>query len=138
MAFSTKSGSGARAEINVTPMIDILMVLLIIFMVISPSKQVGLPALVPQPPDAASKPPDPSQFIVLTVDAKRDVYLNTELVPLVNLEKRLLAAFGGASHGTLCVKGDKGLDFQIIAQVMDIARGAGVQKIALTSDEIAK
>ena len=134
MAISTNNHSGARAEINVTPMIDILMVLLIIFMVITPSKQVGLPVLVPQPPDVAGKPPDPSQFIVLTVDVRHDIYLNTELVPIVNLEKRLLAVFGGASHGTLFVKGDKGLDFAIIAQVMDIARGAGVQKIALTTD----
>ncbi len=65
-----KPGRGPHAEINITPMIDVLLVLMIIFMVIAPTQSVGLPALVPQPSTSDGHPPDPGKYIVLSIDGQ--------------------------------------------------------------------
>jgi len=119
-----------RADINVTPMIDVLLVLVIIFMVIAPVTPRGLNALVPQPP-----PPGPSVYvprdIVVTVNGDRTVNLNQEPMPLADLRGRLLSLYAEHPNHVLFVRGLKGLEFRQIAEVIDIARGAGLDRIAL-------
>ena len=125
----TLGGKGTRAEINITPMIDVLLVLIIIFMVITPSTPTGLNALVPQasPPDAG--PPPESHEIVLSVTAA-GVQLNQESVPIAQLQARLLTLFAHGGNQVVFLRGEKQLEFRQVAEVIDIARGAGVNRIA--------
>jgi len=130
--MSLGSNGRRRAEINVTPMIDVLLVLIIIFMVIAPLPSTGLHALLPQ---AASQDPpsaEPlSHDIVITVCADLSVRLNQEPVLLEDLHNRLLGLFRNHPNHVIFVRGEKGLEFQPIAQVIDIARGVGLDHVAL-------
>jgi len=120
----------AKAQINVTPMIDVLLVLIIIFMVITPTTSNGLKTLVPQPapPDNNQVEP-PSHDIVITIRSDRTVRLNQEPVELANLPERLARLF--RTEAVVFVRGDKDLNFSQVAEVIDIARGAGLNRIAL-------
>jgi biopolymer transport protein TolR len=131
MAMSLGRSSGQKAELNVTPLIDVLLVLLIIFMVITPSLSTGLDALVPQP--SSQKPSTPSDDIVISVQGDGTVLLNTETVAIADLNERLRAAFSIAADHVVFVRGDRQLDFQQIAEVIDIAKGAGWDRIALVT-----
>jgi biopolymer transport protein ExbD len=120
-----------KAQINVTPMIDVLLVLIIIFLVITPQKQVGLKALVPQPAPVEAQPEPPSQDIVITVRSDRTVQLNQQPIEMRNLQERLVRLFGNAADHVVFVRGDRTLDFQYVAEIIDIARGARLNRIAL-------
>jgi len=100
-------------------------------MLITPTAPNGLKALVPQeqPPD--QKPPPRSQDIVITVHRDRTIQLNQEAVELASLEDRLKFLFKNAANHVVFVRGDKDLDFGQIAEVIDIARGAGLERVAL-------
>jgi biopolymer transport protein TolR len=124
-------GGRQRAEINVTPMIDVLLVLIIIFMVITPLKQVGLNTLVPQTPAPGQQPAAPANDIVVTVHRDNTVSLNQELLPAAELEQRLRRLFKGRPTQVIFVRGDKDLEFRPVAEAIDMARGAGVYRIAL-------
>jgi biopolymer transport protein ExbD len=124
---------GFRANINMTPMIDVLLVLIIIFMVITPTTSHGLNALVPQPesgPGAAA----PSGDIVITVNGDRTVSINQETVALADLPGRLQRLYANHPGHPLFVRGGKGLEFQQVAEVIDIARGVGLDRIALMTE----
>jgi len=126
-------GGKQKAEINMTPMIDVLLVLIIIFLVIMPSKPVGLNTLVPQPsPSVEPAHPQVSPDIVITVRRDGSVALNQEELDLPRLRDSLLRIFSqDGVINVVFVKGDGDLDFARIAQVIDLTKGTGVQRIAL-------
>ncbi len=134
MAMSTEGNYGQHATINVTPLIDVLLVLLIIFMVIVPTKSTGLNALVPLPPDSAVDPPTPRNDLVVSIGADGVIRLNQEVVALNDLGKRLRSIFFVATNHVLFLKGAKELEFYRVAEVIDIAKGAGLDRIALMTD----
>jgi biopolymer transport protein ExbD len=132
MAMSLGSGGRQRAEINVTPMIDVLLVLIIIFMVITPLAPRGLEALVPQQSKDDGGPAK-SHAIVVTVNGADRVTLNQEDLDLKALASRLAAMFRRRPPDVVFVRGAKGLEFGEVAAVLDIAKGAGVRRIGLTT-----
>lgn len=130
MGMSLGGNSRQRAEINVTPMIDVLLVLIIIFMVITPLAPRGLNALVPQSSDRPG-PSAPSHDIVVTVYGDGTVRLNQEAIAIENLHDRLAVLFRSNLNHVIFVRGDKGINFAPVAQVIDIARGVGLDRVAL-------
>jgi len=131
MGMSLGSKGGQKADINMTPMIDVLLVLIIIFMVIAPTKSRGLDALIPQNSEGPVTPQPERHEIVVTVNGDGRVSLNQEEMDIAALHARLLALFKTGANAVVFVKGDKSLPFAEVAQVIDIARGAGVNRIGL-------
>jgi biopolymer transport protein TolR len=141
MAMSTGGGGSNMADINVTPMIDILLVLLIIFMVIVPVTPKGLDALVPQPPkDPQKEPPKNDRTIVVQVlyrpGAAPTYKINETDTARADLLPRLTEIYANRAERVMFVRGDDDLNFAYIADVIDIGRAANVDHIGLMTPKI--
>jgi biopolymer transport protein TolR len=128
------AASGAMSNINITPFIDVLLVLLIIFMVITPLAQKGLDISLPQPP-----PPNqpeqktPSNQVVLAIE-EGAITVNKNPVAVEDLDARLRDIFQARSDKTIFVRASGEVLYGSVVQAMDIARGAGVERIGIISD----
>jgi biopolymer transport protein TolR len=141
MAMTTGGGGGYSSNINVTPMIDILLVLLIIFMVIVPVTPKGLDALVPQPPKDKQKQQQPNdRTIVVQVlyrpGAAPAYKINETDVAKQELLPRLTEIYSNRAERVMFVKGDDDVDFRYIADVIDIGKAANVDHIGLMTPKI--
>jgi biopolymer transport protein ExbD len=132
MGMAVGGKGGTMADINLTPLIDVLLVLLIIFMVITPLKPKGLEALVPQPPPPNTPPNQASdRTVVIIINRDKSMMLNTEPTDENRLGSRLEEIFKTRAERVVFVKGDPDLEFQSVARAIDIAKGAGIDKVGL-------
>jgi biopolymer transport protein TolR len=121
------------AVINVTPMIDILLVLLITFMLL-PNRTKGLPSKAPEPAPENQPALANRLDVVLRIERDRSIAIDSQAVNLPELEARLKLMFATRPGGVLFVDGAPELDFADVATVIDVARGAGVLRIGLITD----
>ena len=140
MAFSTGGHGGAVSEINVTPMIDILLVLLIIFMAITPISPKGLDALVPQPPKNQQK--EIGRTIVVSITHRpgggEPAYkINEDDYAKSALEAKLAEIFSTRAEKVMFVRSDPQVDFAAVAEVIDMGHQAAVDHIGLITPKVA-
>jgi len=134
MAFSTTGSGPFRAEMNLTPMIDVLLVLIIIFMVaVSSMQKEGLAAEIPQP---AAKTSSAIRTIVIQIHAAGDhqpptLKINEEKATWGNLQSRLVDIFKRRAERVAFIQGDDDVDYQYIVEAISIARNSGVDRVGL-------
>ena len=135
MAMAAGDGGGLNSEINVTPMIDVLLVLLIIFMIIQPLNRQTIPIQVP-PPQTAAPATGPSNQIVLEIRDDGTYAVNGQLVPNDQLDAQIHSIYDARLVKLLFVKPGLNRIYQDVIEAMDIARGAGVQVIGFTPADV--
>jgi biopolymer transport protein TolR len=141
MGFSVGGGGVSRPQINVTPLIDVLLTLIVMFMLaVSMDKQYQESAQIPQPNNDAKSGPPPERTIVIQVlwtgkDRSPFVKINHEDVSWLDLESRLTAIYLTRAEKVAFVRGDADVDFQYVADVIDLAHHAGVRRVGLLTQD---
>lgn len=137
MAMAVGTGGGPKSDINITPYIDILLVLLIIFMVVTPIRQMDLQVKVPQPPppDAQQAQADPS-VIVVSISENATIAVNQEPTDIGTLGTKLTEIYAARANKNMFISASPKLPYGDVVKIIDIAKGAGVGDIGLLTEEI--
>ena len=137
MSMGLGSSGGPRSEINVTPLVDVVLVLLIIFMVVQPLLQMGYDVQVPPNQQANTPPPPPGELIVVSVTATKDVYLNKEKVEVQNLPIRLQEILRNRGSKVVFFSVEDAVNYGDAVKVMDVVRNNGAKNIGIVMDWVS-
>ena len=133
MAFNLKrSEREPMSEINVTPFVDVMLILLIIFMVTAPLLTVGVQVDLPE--TSADTLPEESEPLTLTINSKGEVFIQETKIEFNNLIKKILAVSNNRTDTRIYVRGDKTINYGRVLEVMGILSGSGFTKVALISE----
>jgi biopolymer transport protein TolR len=137
MAFNVDTSNNPRrigtnlAEINIIPLVDVVLILLLIFMLTAPMMYRGIDVNLPK---ASAKPTAVEERLVLTVTKDRSVFLNDKRVPAAGLEQALRGAFATRKDKTLYLKADAGLAYGAVIETMDRVRRAGIERLGMVTE----
>jgi biopolymer transport protein TolR len=137
MAFNLDSGNGGRrigtslAEINIVPLVDVVLVLLLIFMLTAPMMYRGIDVNLPK---SAARPTAVAERMVLTVTRDKRLFLNDREVALATLDTTLRSAFESRTDKTLYLKADAALPYGDVVDTMDRVRRAGIEKLGMVTE----
>ena len=133
MAFKFKSSSREpMSEINVTPFVDVMLVLLIIFMVTAPLLTVGVQVDLPE--SSADSLPDDQEPLTLTINSKGEIFIQEHKVNFDKVVPKILAISKNRTDTRIYVRGDKTINYGRVLEVMGVLSGAGFSKVALISE----
>ena len=133
MAMQVGGGGGIKADINVTPLVDVMLVLLIIMMIVAPLLQQGVPVTLPLAANSSEKPETQDQTVV-TIDRNRDVYLNAVPVVPSQLQSRIKEVLEDKSDKIVIIKADEEAPYSAVMDTMDELRAAGIEDMGLITE----
>jgi biopolymer transport protein TolR len=122
---------GTLAEINIIPLVDVTLVLLLIFMLTAPLMYRGIDVNLPK---TSGKPTAVEERMVLTLTQEHSVYLNDKLVPIATLEQHLQNAFKNRRDKTLYLRADQALQYGFVVETMDRVRRSGIEKLGMVTE----
>lgn len=129
-------GSRFMSEINVTPLVDVMLVLLIIFMVTAPMMMQGVNVSLPQ---TTSKPlPAEKEHLIITVDGSQQIYINDYKVALDALQAKLKKILEGRADSKVYLRADKGVPYGVVVRVISEVKNAGVEKLGMVTEPLKK
>ena len=133
MAMNLGSKGGVKSDINVTPLVDVMLVLLIIMMLVAPLLQQGVQLTLPSAYNTVDKP-DTADQTVVCVDAQGRLYVNQIEVPATEVPTRLRAHFEDKTERVVYLKGDRDAPYSAVMQLMDALREVGIDSVALITE----
>jgi len=136
MSMSVGSSGGIKSEINVTPLVDVVLVLLIIFMVIQPMLQVGYEVETPPEVKSATPPPQNNEQVIIRMDAEGKTFINKEEVPKARFAERLRTAMTGREKKLAFFAADGELTYDKVVEFMDLCRNNGAQNLGIVFDDL--
>jgi biopolymer transport protein TolR len=131
------SNRGIVSEMNVVPLIDVLLVLLVIFMII-PHRQTGLRAEIPQPSQDTAPPNPEPDIVVIQVLSEGSLKINEQPVTWDSLRGRLEEIFSQRANHSAFVRGESAVEFQVVAKVIDVMQSAGISSVGLLTPQLEK
>ena len=134
MGMSTDGNDGLKGDINVTPLADVMLVLLIIFMVITPLLQKGVDVKLPEASYAGEKP-DSEDVVNVAIRLDNTIFLNNLPVAELELPTKLSEAFEGKAERVLFLKADEGLEYRDVMRIMELCRDGGADDIGLITEK---
>ena len=133
MAMNLGSSGGIKSDINVTPLVDVMLVLLIIMMIVAPLLQQGVPVTLPLAANSSEKPETQEQTVI-TIDRNKDVYLNAKPVTLSQLTTRIKEVLEDKSDKIVIIKADEEAPYSAVMDTMDELRHAGIEDMGLITE----
>ena len=133
MAMNLGGSGGIKSDINVTPLVDVMLVLLIIMMIVAPLLQQGVPVTLPLAANSSEKPETQDQTVV-TIDRNRDVYLNAVPVAPSQLQSRIKEVLEDKSDKIVIIKADEEAPYSAVMDTMDELRAAGIEDMGLITE----
>ena len=136
MGMGASSPGEYKSDINITPLVDVVLVLLIIFMVITPLLQMGYDVKVPPKVNTPQNTPPPTDLMIVSLAPQNKIYLNKDEVNAQTLALRLTEILKNRANKTVFFSGDDGATYGEVIKVMDICRNAGAKSMGIVMEAV--
>jgi biopolymer transport protein ExbD len=136
MAMNVGGSGGPKSDINITPLVDVVLVLLIIFMVITPIVQMGYEVQVPPKVETAAPVPQDSNQIIVRLDAEERPWINKQMISMSDFPGKLREALTGRSSKVIFFAADGELEYGKVAAFMDVCRNNGAQNLGIVFEDM--
>jgi biopolymer transport protein TolR len=134
MAMNLGGGGGVKSDINVTPLVDVMLVLLIIMMIVAPLLNQGVPLTLPSASNSAEKPQTADQTVV-AISADKRFWLNNVVVPKDDLTRRVSDVLETKKEKVVIIKADQDVEYGAVMEAMDQLRAAGIEDMGLITEQ---